>query len=294
MDSVYSVTSRTLKIASLALLMFAFVFQASAQETKTVIVEGQEFKMKYNEALEAAKAKKFNEAYNAFAEAAKLAEEAGEADVVDRSMKVMAQIDNMRGTSSFKNDNFTEALAHHQKGIEHDNGYVPNHYGKAKALQKMDRMEEALPIFQAVMAMDDRKSATLAERTVRGHYVYIASSALSTNNGTPSQANARTAIDALDEMELYVEADSDVYYYRAEAQKVLGDYAQAIEMADKALEMHRGSRADAAKIYFVKGEALMFSGSNQAATDAFTNALFGSYKPLAQHYIDEIKSGSGE
>ena len=246
--------------------------------------------MKYNEALDAAKAKEFNKAYTAFQEAAAMAEEAGQTDIVDKSMKVMAQIDNMRGTQAFKQERFDDALAHHQTGIEHANGYVPNHYGKAKALQKLDRFDEALPILQAVMGMDNRKSAAAAERTVRGHYVYIASTALSSNNSNPTRANAQSALDALEELELYVEADADVFYYRAEAHKVMGDYAQAIEMADQALGVHRGSRADKAKIYFVKGEAHMLSGSNSEASDAFSNALFGSYKPLAQHYLDEINS----
>lgn len=293
MNSVYSALSRTLKLASLALLIGFVALPAVAQETKTVIKEGQEYKMKYNEALEAAKAKDYNKAYTAFGEAATLAEAAGESDVAAKANKVMAQIDNSRGTRAFKQENYEEALQFHQTGIELSNGYVPNHYGKAKALQKMDRMEEALPIFQAVMGMGDRKSASAAERSVRGHFVYIASTQLSSNNSAPSQGNAQAALDALEEMELYVEADADVLYYRAEAYKTLGDYAKSIEMADKALEVHRGSRADKAKIYFVKGEAHMFAGSNQAASDAFSNALFGSYKPLAEHYLNELNS-SGE
>ena len=293
MNSVYSAVTRTLKFASLALLIALVALPASAQETKTVIKEGQEFKMKYNEALAAAKAKDYDTAYTAFGEAAELAEAANQADIVTKSHKVMAQIDNSRGIRAFKQENYQQALDFHQRGIELSNGYVPNHYGKAKALQKMDKMEEALPIFQAVMSMDDRKSASLAERTVRGHYVYIASTQLSSNNSNPTQSNAQAAIDALDEMELYVEADADVFYYRAEAYKTLADYPKSIEMADKALEVHRGSRADKAKIFFVKGEAHMFSGSNQAASDAFSNALFGSYKPLAEHYLSELNS-SGE
>lgn len=275
------------------LLLFVtalFTAPAFAQDTETRVVEGQEYKMKYNEALEFAKAKKYNEAYAAFETTVPLAQAAGDNDVADRALKVLAQLDNARGTQAYKQDKFQEALAHHQKGIEHDVSYVPNHFNKAKALQKLDRMEEALPIFQAVMQMDDRKSASAAESTVRSHYVYLASTALNSNNANPSRNDAQRAIDSLDEMEGYVEADADVYYYRAEALKVLGNYASSIENADKALELHRGSRTDKAKIYFVKGEALMYSGSSQGAKDAFTNALFGNYKPLAQHYLDELNS----
>ena len=291
MDLVISARVRTLTTALLSLLFLVFsVHTVSAQETETRIKEGQEFKMKYNEALEFAKSKDYENAYSAFSEARTLAEAAGEANIVQRSSKVLAQIDNMRGTRAFKQENFDGALAHHDTGIANYNAYVPNHYNKAKALQKLDRWEEALAIFQAVMAMDDRKSSNSAEKTVRGHYVFIASSALSSNNSSPSRGDAQRAIDALEEMEGYVEADADVFYYRAEAYKTLGEYAQAVEMADQALAIHRGSLSDKAKIYFVKGESLMFSGSNQDASEAFTNALYGNYKPLAEHYLEELKS----
>lgn len=244
--------------------------------------------MKYNEALEFAKAKKYTEAYAAFEAAIPMAEAAGDNAIVERSNKVLAQLDNSYGTRAFKAGNFDQALEHHQKGIERLNDYVPNHYGKAKALQKLDRWEEALPLLQAVTGMGDRKSAGAAEKTIRGHYVYIASSNLSDN---PTQGKAQAALDAIDEMLGYVEADADTYYYQAEANKTLGNYSDAISLADQALGVHRGSRTDKAKIYFVKGEALMFSGSNSAAAEAFNNALYGNYKPLAQHYLDELKGG---
>lgn len=288
---MYRAKTRSLTRNVLSLFLIAmFAVPAFAQETETRIVEGQEYKMKYNEALEFAKAKKYNEAYAAFEATVPLAKAGGDTEVVSRSLKVLAQLDNARGTQAFKQENFQEALAHHQKGIEHDNDYVPNHYGKAKALQKMDRMDEAMPILQAVMGMDDRKSANAAEKTVRGHYIYLASTALNSNSANPSRSDAQRAIDSLDEMEAYIDADSDAYYYRAEALKVQGEYASAVEMADKALEIHRGSRTDKAKIYFVKGESLMLSGATQGAQDAFSNALYGNYKPLAQHYLDELKS----
>ncbi len=279
----------TLKHIVLALTLLAIaVTPASAQETKTIIKEGQEYKMRYNEALGFAKAKKYTEAYTAFEATIPLAQAAGDAQVVSKSQKVLAQLDNARGTRAFKTGNFEEALEHHQKGIEHLTDYAPNHYGKAKALEKQDRWDEAVVLLQAVTEMGERKSANAAQKTIRGHYIYIASSNLSEN---PSQGKARTALDAIEEMLMYVDSDADSYYYQAEANKTLGKYADAIDLADKALGSHRGSRTDKAKIYFVKGEALMFSGSSSAAAEAFTNALYGNYKPLAQHYLDELKGG---
>ncbi|MFK7844527.1 MAG: tetratricopeptide repeat protein [Rhodothermales bacterium] len=279
-----------LKNAVLTLTLLAFTAgSALAQETKTVVKEGQEYKMKYNEALEFAKAKKYTQAYAAYEEAIPLAEAAGDADIVSRSNKVLAQLDNSYGTRSFKAGNFEEALAHHEKGISRKNDYVPNHYGKAKSLEKLDRWDDAVVLLQAVMGMGDRKSANAAEKTIRGHYVYLASSNLSEN---PSRTKAQAALNSIEEMLGYVEADADAFYYQAEANKTLGNYSDAISLADQALSAHRGSRTDKAKIYFVKGEALMNSGSSTAAAEAFNNALYGNYKPLAQHYLDELKGGN--
>lgn len=281
---VYSTKHFVLSLAMMALLAGS----AFAQGTKTVIKEGQEYKMKYNEALEFAKAKKFKEAYAAYEAAIPMAEAAGDTDIVDRSNKVLAQLDNSYGTRAYKGGKYEEALQHHEKGISRKNDYVANHYGKAKALQKLDRWDEALPILNAILSMGDRKVAKAAEKTIRGHFVYIASSNLSEN---PTKAKAEAALASIDEMLGYVEADADSYYYQAEANKVLGKYPETISLADQALDAHRGSRSDKAKIYFVKGEALMYSGSSSAASEAFTNALYGNYKPLAQHYLDELKGG---
>ncbi len=291
MSPTYRALMHTTRLVACATLVALLASSpALGQETETRLKEGQEYKMKYNEALEAAKAKQYDKAYAAFESTIPLAQAAGDTEVVSRSSKVLAQLDNSRGIQAFKAEKYEESLTHHQKGIERDNSYVPNHYGKAKALEKMGRLDEALPLLQGVMAMDDRKSAQAAESTIRGHYIFTASSSLSGNSGNPSRADAQKAIDALDEMELYVEADADAFYYRAEAFKVMGDYPKSIEAANTALDMHKGSRSDKAKIYFVQGESLMFAGSNAEARVAFENAAFGSYKPLAEHYIQELKS----
>ena len=260
-----------------------------AQDTETRIKEGQEYKMKYNEALEAAKAKDYNAAYTAFEEAIPLAEQAGASDIVQRSSKVLAQIDNMRGTAAFKAERYEEAITHHDKGIERYAEYIPNMYGKAKALEKLERMDEALPVFSAVLASSDRKSANAAEKALRGYYIYKASSVLG-NSSNPSASEGDQALAHLAQLEEYVDGDSDSFYYKALAYQAKGDYASTLENASQALELHRGSRTDKAKIYFTIGEASMFSGNNQEARDAFSNALFGSYKPLAEHYLEELSS----
>ncbi len=60
--------------------------------------------------------------------------------------------------------------------------------------------------------------------------------------------------------------------------------------ADQALELHRGSRSDKAKIYFVKGESLVGLGDSDGAKEAFQNAAVGTYRASAQHYLETLGS----
>ena len=86
----------------------------------------------------------------------------------------------------------------------------------------------------------------------------------------------------------YVAPDADVHYYTAVAFSAKRDYASAVTAADEALAIHRGSRTDKAKIFFIKGEALMNSGDSAGAREAFTQAAVGQYRASAQHYLEQL------
>ncbi len=115
---------------------------------------------------------------------------------------------------------------------------------------------------------------------------YDMAAAASQEGATTAQADQ--ALDALTSMQEYVEPEPELYYYMAESYKAKRDYQQSIAMADKALEIHRGSKTDKAKIYFVKGEALMSLNYNKEAKAAFENAAYGSYKARAEAYLEQL------
>ena len=285
-----TISALTRPLVMLCLLLLAAT-PSLAQETETRIKEGQEYKIKFNEALDFARAKQYQQAYAAFKEAMPLAEAAGDQEVVRRGSEIMAKLDNSWGTAEYKRGNFEAAITHHDNGIANLESYPNNYYGKAKALQKLERWDEALPILQTVSEMSDVKSSRAAIKTVLDHYTYQASSALTGGSGGPTAAGAREALTQLDAIPEWVSPDSDVFYYRAVANQTLSEYDAAIEQANLALESHRGSRSAKAKIYFVLGESFMYSGATQDAIEAFRNASFGEYKPLAEHYLEELTSG---
>ena len=247
-------------------------------------VNAQAYKETYNAAREAAKANNLVEARAKFAEAAKGAEEADDSDIATRSRYLTAQIDYKLGTAAMKAEDYETALLHYVNGATIYPDYIKNHYGHGLALKKLDRMEEALDhLIYVAQGSGDRRTSLAAENAIRGHFIHQASSAVGKPNATSRDADRAIAI--LDEYSDYLDPDADYYYYLAEAHHIKGQFQQVIDASDKALELHNGSRTDKAKIYFVKGEALVSAGNTEAAKAAFENAAFGSYKARAEHYI---------
>ena len=273
------------------ILMLAVLFTgltASAVRAQ----DDQEHKKAYNAGLEAAKANNYDDAYEAFQKAASLSEQAGDEEVLKKAQGILTQIDNLRGNALLKQENWSQAIEHFERGIEHDPAVAKNYYGKGLALKNLERFDEAVEVWNEAIAMaeaeGDSRTASTASEAIRKHYIFLASSSLAGSGQNPTRAGATEALQHLEAMQEHVEQDADALYYTAEAHKVLGEYDQAIAAADAALELHRGSKSDKAKIYFVKGESLMLSGDNDAAKLAFEEAQYGSFKASAQHYLETL------
>ncbi|MEX1054949.1 MAG: tetratricopeptide repeat protein, partial [Rhodothermales bacterium] len=251
----------------------------------------QEYKEAYNSAIEAAKAKNYTQAYADFNKAAKLASAANDKEIANKAIRVAAQIDYLVGKQLVQGEKFDEALKRFEQGIKLLPSYANNYEGKALALKKLERGEEAIQAYQTLIEFGKKNSNTEAvksgEQGIRDYYIYLASSALG-RKAEPSANDAREALTHLEKLETIVALDADAYFYMAVAHNATGNYAQAVSSADKALELHKGSRTDAAKIYFIKGEALMYNGNTAGAKEAFQNATYGSYKSLAEHYLQTL------
>lgn len=283
-DPMKTLTQHLTRALLLALL-FVAATPALAQD------DDQAYKEAYNAALEAAKAKDYDEAYTQFGEAAELAQQAGEEQIAQRANQVRAQIDYNRGALAARNENYDEALTYFNQGIENNPEYAKNYLGKASALRKQERIDEAMEAYQQAIEVgeqSDPQIAQAAQNSIRDYYTYLASQALSRGGENVRSADAEEAIGYIEEMQQYVEPDADTYFYLATAANALGNYEQAIQYADQALSMHQGSRTDAAKYYFAKGEAHMFLGNIEEAKAAFQNATYGSYRASAEHYLETL------
>lgn len=250
----------------------------------------QAYKETYNQALEAARAKKYDEAHGLFVKAAQAAKQANDNDIAAKASKVAAQIDYNAGKKLSDEGQYEAALKRFESGISLAPNYTNNYIGKAVALKGLKRTDDMIAVYQQMIQLGDAEAVKAGRDGIRDHYVYQASSALSRNGAAATRADASEALGYLQKLQetLDVSEDADVQYYTAVAYNVQGDYAQSIAAANKALELHNGSKTDKAKIYFVLGEAQMYSGNTGAAKEAFQNATFGSYKPLAEHYLETL------
>jgi len=277
---------KQLKNSSCVLLLTVFVALLYAAPTFA-----QEYKEAYNDAREAAQARDYDTAYEGFTRAAQLAAEAGDQEVANRANKILAQLDFRNGKALSDAESFEAAIEHFDKGIEHFPTYINNYQGRALALRKLNREEESIAAFMTVIEVGERISdhnaINTAQESIRNFYHFKASAALAQRQ-TPTRTDAEEAMGHLATLQEYLDPDADTYFYLATAHSVLGEYDQAVGFADQALEIHRGSRNDKAKIFFVKGEALMYMGQTADAKEAFQNAAFGSYKASAEHYLETL------
>ena len=266
-------------LAAFLMLLLIGVSSVNAQDD-------QAYKEAYNAGIAAAEAKNYADAYVEYGKAAELAVQADDQEIAVKSKKIMAKIDKLLGTRAYKAGDFETALKHFETGLTLDPDYAPNLHNKGLALKQLGRIDEAMASFSAAVKTNDNKTARAADKAIRGYYHSEASKLVANENA--SSADANSAIALLTKMQEYVDGDSDTFFYTATAHNLLRAYPAAIASADQALAIHRGSKSDKAKIHFVKGEALLNSGDVPSAKASFSEATFGSYKALAEHYLETL------
>jgi Flp pilus assembly protein TadD len=248
----------------------------------------QQLKQAYSEGMNAAKQDDYQTAYTQLERAYALAQEAEQSGAANQILSFLQKLPKRWGNAALKGKNYPEALTHFEKGEEHAPRDAYMLYGQGLALVNLDSTDTAMSVMsrsiEVGQANGDTRTANLATERIRDEYVSRASKALSAN--APTQANADTALEALDAMREYVDPSAKSLFYRALALEIKGEPQQAIEVAQRGLEMHRGSRSDEAKYHFVVAESQMRLGNTQQACQTFQEAAYGDYKARSEHYLE--------
>ena len=247
----------------------------------------QQLKKSFRAGLKAAKADNSSEAYTQLEQALKLAQETEQSGAANQITGYLQKLPKNWGNTAIENEDWTQARTHFDKGIAHapDDAYM--HYGKGLALINMDSTQAGLKTLQKAIEVGNQTGNTrvtgLATQRIRDEFLARASKALNAQSPTTAQVN--TALEALDEMRQYVDPNAQSLFYRSRALFEQGNYNEAISTAQQGLEMHQGSRSDAAKYHFIIAESQLNLGNKQSACQTFEQAAFGDYQARAQHYL---------
>ena len=247
----------------------------------------KQLKQSFRSGMKAAKTNSSSQAYTQLERALQLAQETEQSGAVSRISGVLPKLSKNWGNTSIENESWNEALTHFEKGIEYAENDAYMYYGKGLALVNMDSTETGLKTLQRAIEVGNETGNTrvtgLASSRIRDEFLARASKALNAQNPTSSQV--QTALDALDEMQQYVDPNAQSLFYRARALFEQGQYQQAVSTAQEGLSMHQGSRSDAAKYHFIVAESQMNLGNTQTACQTFQQAAYGDYQARAQHYL---------
>jgi tetratricopeptide (TPR) repeat protein len=257
---------------------------ASAEAKKQKL---EQLKKTFKSGMKAAKANQYDQAYTQLEQALQLAEDTEQGGAARKITGYLQKLPKKWGNAAVENKDFSGALTHFDKGVEHDPEDAYMYYGKGLALVNLDSTDTGLKTLQKAIEVGNETGNTrvtgLASQRIRDEFLAKASKALNAQN--PSASQVETALSALDEMTSYVDPNAQSLFYRARALFEQGNFEEAIAAADKGLGMHQGSRSDAAKYHFIVAESEMQLGNKQTACATFQKAAFGDYKARSEHYL---------
>ena len=248
----------------------------------------QQLEQAYRQGMQAGQQGNHEIAYNNLTEAIDLAEQAEQEGARRQIQDNLTRMAKNWGNQALENENYEEALTHFERGAE----YAPEDayflYGQGVAQLRLENADEAMSLMQEAITLGesngDMRTVNMTTERIRQEYVARASAALSKENVTSS--DIESALEALDTLEEYVDPSASSYFYRAVALFERGDYEAAIQNAEQGLELHTGSRSDAARYHFVVAESQFQSGNTEAACTTFEDAAYGDYRARAQHYLE--------
>ncbi|MEX0845047.1 MAG: hypothetical protein WD022_07180 [Balneolaceae bacterium] len=239
-------------------------------------------------------------AIEAFKEAASVGEEYNDERISTRAKSVIPQLYYQASVTLYSQGELEEANEAVDKALNENANYAVAYYQKAKIFKKLNDTEDDGIIDQGIDEMLEwyDRAISVGEATNKGDIVAKSREAahdelLAVGTQALQDGETKTAIETLNKALNYNAESADVYYRLAEAHNKAGDAAKAVANAREALNYENGGKTDKAKIYFELGYAHQTLGNKSDACDAFTNALYGSFKSPAEHKMEyELKCDS--
>lgn len=219
-----------------------------------------------------------------FEEAAAAGEEFGDQQVSERSRAVIPQIYYNKSLVEYNAEDYEAAHQSLDRAIELNANYLLPYYQKALVLNAQGApVNEVLEWLDRAIEVGERTgdSQNVARAKSRAADELIYEAVQSINEESFGQAQ-----QYLTRAESYEPQNPTLHYRFAELHNNRGQYSQAVERANQALELESGGVADRAKIYFELGVAYKGLEQQSNACSAFEDAAYGDFRDPALHELE--------
>jgi tetratricopeptide (TPR) repeat protein len=239
--------------------------------------------MQYKYALGLYKEKKYSESIAAFEKLAEYSETYSDPENLKKAKGVIPQLYYFKGKDLAEKNNYTEAIENYKTAIELKSNYFEPYFRLAEIYSEQENDElfaENVKKAKEVSSKADNQEA--ADALAGKYYNNMAVKSLTAKDYGASLTYFNNLME-------YKEADSDIYHQLAVIYNNQSKWDQAIEAANKALELFKdeGSTKDA-KIYYELGNSYYGKNDTAAACDAYSKAAKGDYEASAKYQMEQV------
>lgn len=251
-----------------------------------VTAETQIPALQYKIAAGLVKEKKYEEAIDAFKVLKMYSEEYNNEKYLKRAESTIPKLYYTIGRNYAAKDQVDPAIENYQKAIELDPDYSTAYLRLAQVYGDKGDEENFKVNIDKVIEIGEKKNSSKTIKNgkiiARKYYSQKGANAFSEKDYPLAERYFGYLIKYLDDK-------TDVYYQLALIYNAQTKYNEAIDAANKALELftEEGTTKDA-KIYFQLGTALHGMGKDAEACDAFKKAQKGDYEEQAKYQIEHV------
>ena len=224
-------------------------------------------------------------AIEAFKKASELGEQYNNTTVTEKANNVLFQYYRNRGVKFYKKKSFEKALEEYKlaEKFKPDEPSIYYYKGLAYLKQKNnEKFEEAMKkANKTAEEQDDQQYINKTGNSLRNFYGREAQQELNNGNNEEAISLSKKALN-------YDEEFVSAYFFMAQAHNSLSQYDQAIEAAQKALELEEDDNEKKARFYYQLGIAYKGNGDTAKACEAYENAAYGDFAERAKYEREEV------